>query len=259
MCLQRKVVSLLLHLRAAAGRTFHLDVLVVRLWEDLAVKGDRRSVFYVDDQEGHRIRFKQRHADKFDIKDFEDPVELLEALKESHRLPDLVLLDLYYPHKRRDKKVQEDKENQASHELAEFNKGIARLKKAVDDAWQPDGLFWLAEIRKVFPSHKLPVLVYTQRGLLLLEDSQLSEIEENGADWLVKDTLQVEKDGAPSLLRTTETTEARRIAKFIDISRASRSQRMNKVKIAIVSAVLGALVSCFLDWMILSCKALFRG
>lgn len=220
------------------------------------MKTNKTSIFYVDDQEGYRIRFKDRHRDKFEITDFEEPAKLLEALKETRQLPDLVLLDLYYPPKDCTKEAQQEKVRHARAQLNEFNKSIAALKKAVDDAWEPEGLFWLGEIRKKFPRQKLPVLVYTQRGLLLLEDKQLSEIEDNGADWLLKDPLQKEKEGAVPLLRTTETTEARRIAKVIDIHRASRSQTIQKIIIAIMSIVLGAflgaLATSFLDRFLFS-------
>jgi hypothetical protein len=54
-------------------------------------------------------------------------------------------------------------------------------------AYEPLGLTALKQIRRVFKTDDVPVLVYTQSGMLMLDDRGIQEIERLGAGWLLKD------------------------------------------------------------------------
>ena len=165
-------------------------------------------ILYCDDQQRFLDAFAQRHADEFEVETLSDVSGVVRRLRESKRLPDLLLLDLYHP---LDVADFESGRVAAEAKLQELRSKIAEVKPSVDRVWAPVATHVLDEIRTEFPSHKLPILIYTQRGLLLLDDGDLRAIETSDADWLLKDANRI-----------SAVTESIRIKKFVRLMRRQR-------------------------------------
>lgn len=161
----------------------------------------KRKILYCEDQENYRQHFENNHKDNFEIELISNLRELLSKLKGMDKLPDLLLLDLYHP---RGSRNQEKNAETANLKLKELREKTKEVKEYVDKAWAPDALEVLREIRRYYTSQQLPVLIYTQRGLLLLDDLQVREVEKLEAGWLIKDSERI-----------TPTTEELRIERFI--------------------------------------------
>ena len=150
---------------------------------------NKRSVVYCDDQQLFLDQFRNRHDQYYEIDDVNDTRELAELLKPPADLPDLVLLDLYHP---RDNEPDfEERRKAAVDSLTKLDEQIEETNQAVLAAWEPRGLELLKLLRVDYgyPPEKLPIVIYTQKGLLLLDDSQLREVELHSAHWLLKDRL----------------------------------------------------------------------
>lgn len=142
----------------------------------------RKRVLICDDQDKFLDAFKKNHGENFDILEVKDISKLIERIDESK--PDLVLLDLYHPKDNKDD--FEIRRSNAEFELSNLNVQIQRTRNAVDATWIPLGLDVLNDIRKKYSSRKLPVIIYSQRGLLLLNDNQVRFVEENDGHWMIK-------------------------------------------------------------------------
>jgi hypothetical protein len=179
-------------------------------------------VFYCDDQKRFREEFVLRHGDRFEVEAIDDISQVLPALRSRKKedLPDLLLLDLYHdidPARGDDKDDRAAKANAALRELGE---AVRRTKSQVDSAWQPVAIEVAEEIRRYFSPHALPIMIYTQKGLLFLDDEQMRRIEEAEVDWLLKDSA-----------RFSAATEDLSIRRAVERSRTS-SQVPRDVKIA---------------------------
>lgn len=143
----------------------------------------RLRVLYCDDQQKFITAFKENHGKEMDILEENNISNVLKRIAESK--PDLVLLDLYHP---KDNKTDfEQRKNAANEELENLNKQIEKTKDAVNATWKPLGIEILEDIRKKYNSRKLPVIIYSQRGLFLLDDDQARSVEKNDGHWLIKD------------------------------------------------------------------------
>jgi len=146
----------------------------------------KKLIVYCDDQKRFRDAFYERHHTYYDIVLVDDTRELPRKLEQLKK-PDLVLLDLYHP--REDDTEYAEKAAQAEVSLSKLDAQIEETRQAVLNAWEPSGLETLKLLREKFPPHKLPIAIFTQKGLLLLGDSELREAELCGADWLLKKAL----------------------------------------------------------------------
>jgi CheY-like chemotaxis protein len=145
---------------------------------------DRKRILICDDQDRFIEQFKQHHGDYYDIIPLRDIRQVIDKLHEMRHLPDLVLLDLYHP-------ISEDegfdqRQEAAEMELTRLNEQIERTKRAVDETWRPLGLDILRDIRREYNAQRLPVVIYSQRGLFLLDDEQVRSVEEHNGHWLLK-------------------------------------------------------------------------
>jgi hypothetical protein len=193
-------------------------------------------VLYCDDQQEFVDSFRDRHAEDFDVESLSNIADVYRAITERRpsELPDVLLLDLY--HGRLDASDPELRAHQqlAKEKLNELGEKIAEVREYVDRAWSPLAIDVLEELRESYPQHKLPVMIYTQRGLLLLKDEEIRRIEEAHAEWLLKDPERISRE-----------TEAARIRRFVGTSKASR-QMSRDIKLTIwsviASAVIGAVI-----------------
>lgn len=147
----------------------------------------KTTVVYCDDQKRFIDEFTARHGQRYDIIPVDDSCQLLGTLSDMKRLPDIVLLDLYHP--REDVSDYEERRLAAEVELEKLDQQVDKTREAVLNAWEPRGLDILKQLRGKYASDELPIVMYTQRGLVLLSDDQFRLVEENSGHWLLKKAL----------------------------------------------------------------------
>ena len=156
-------------------------------------KGKRLRIRYYEDQEEFSSAFAKRHAPHFDVEPRADVTEALDDLIGLGKkdLPDLVLLDLYHEvDPSLPELVREQRNAEAEAAIAELNVAAERLKQLVDQAWKPVGIDIAVELRRHHPAHRLPIMIYSQKGLFILDDEQMRRIEEAEIDWMLKDSIR---------------------------------------------------------------------
>lgn len=146
---------------------------------------ERKRVLICDDQDRFIDQFKKNHSEYFDIIAVHDIRQIIDRLHDMKPLPDIVLVDLYHPYNEDD--GFQIRRQTAEAELTKLNEQIDITKKAVDATWQPLGLKILGDIRNEYTPQRLPVVIYSQRGLFLLDDEQVRSVEEHNGHWLIKD------------------------------------------------------------------------
>jgi hypothetical protein len=192
------------------------------------MSADRFRILYCDDQERFREEFLARHRDRFEIETTDKIARVLPSLVSRTRdeLPDLLLLDLYHDIDSSNEGGS-DRVQDAKAALEELDASIQRAKLRVDRAWRPVAVEVAEEVRRHFPVHELPIMIYSQKGLLFLDDEQMRRIERAGVDWLLKDSD-----------RFSEATEDVRIRRVVELSKGSK-QMPRDVRIAIWSVTAG--------------------
>jgi len=145
----------------------------------------KKTIVYCDDQQRFIDEFISRHEQYYDIISLTDSRNLENTIEKFN--PDLVLIDLYYP--RDYNQCFEKNREEAESELAKLDQQIATTKQAVLRAWEPRGLDLLKMLREKYGQARLPIAIYTQKGLILLDDEQLRSVEENDGHWLLKRSL----------------------------------------------------------------------
>lgn len=195
----------------------------------------RLRILYCDDNEEFLDEFRSRHAEDFDIESLSNISDVYRAITErrDEELPDLLLLDLYHPGNPDDHTGDQQAARQvAETKLAELHDLLDEVRECVNRAWSSTAIDVLEELRRKYPAHKLPIMIYTQRGLLLLNDDEMRRIEQAEADWLLKDPARI-----------SGPTEAIRMRRFVAQAQAARSLPRD-VKLTawsvLASAVLGA-------------------
>lgn len=164
---------------------------------------DKKQIIYCEDQQRFRDEFINRHKAYYDIVTVDDTRDLLKTIEQFKKLPDLVLIDLYHP--RENDESYEQKRLLAEESLAKLDKQIEETNQFVLRAWEPGGLEVLRLIREKYPPDKLRIAFYTQKGLVLLSDSELREAKQLGVDWLIKKKLspRTEKVWMDQMMMTT--------------------------------------------------------
>lgn len=170
----------------------------------------RPKVIICDDQQKFLDSFRQRHRNHYDIKAILNSGDLLSAIDNARELPDLIILDLYFSP---NDTPEENKISAAEGELRKLDEQIEAAKVAVLEAWEPRGIELLKWIRARYPASALPVVVFTQKGLLLLDDEQIRTVEENEGHWLLKGRLSA-------------VTEQIRLDRIISYYRRSESKKI---------------------------------
>jgi len=158
------------------------------------VRSDRPAIWYFDDSPEAIATFTERHSSAFEIRTFEDPVELLTALTQvagdASRAPDAILLDLFCPRLGADPNVLQD----TNRRLAEYLLAEKELKDFVDAAWIPIGVEIVDTVRQYYTAAQLPIIMHTQEGLFLLRDELLQQLDESEVGWLLKGRFSPETD-----------------------------------------------------------------
>ena len=83
---------------------------------------------------------------------------------------------------------------QTHQRLKGFLRLERELKKYVDDAWQSVGLDVVRAVREHYSASELPIAIHTQRGLVLLRDELITELNELDVGWLLKNRFSAATD-----------------------------------------------------------------
>lgn len=178
-------------------------------------EGGCRKVWYLDDDPQWLARFQDRHGGDFEIRVFNNVIEILNSLRnttpEDPAFPDIVLVDLYAPLP--DFTVDRTLLEEAQRKLEQFFAMERRLRKYVDDAWEPSGVEVVDSVREFHGPEELPVAIHTQRGLVLLKDQLMRDLESMQVDWLLKNRFSPETDQLilARMIRRSQRNEGRKI------------------------------------------------
>ncbi len=153
----------------------------------------KKKVWFLDNNAVSLKQFSARHGEVFEIRIFDNVVELMNCLMEvsnAPHFPDVLLTDLYAPLEA----LHVDLKLLAKTEkaLSVFMDGVATLKESVDNAWNPSGVAIVKAVRSIY--EKLPILLYTQRGLILLDDDALIQLEHLDVGWLLKNQFSADTE-----------------------------------------------------------------
>ena len=148
------------------------------------MKKKKKVILCCDDRKAITKKFKERHEEHgpYIVRTANSTREWHERIREHGRLPDLVLLDIFFS------KVPEDspEEEAAQKALKQLDRRIDLTVKAAHAAWEKAGLETLKFLRDQYPPHKLKIAMYTRKGRYLLSDDELEMVDDHDAIWLPK-------------------------------------------------------------------------
>jgi hypothetical protein len=200
------------------------------------------TILICDDSKEERKRFYERQYDYFNIygviKRKEhfievDPVDsveklhqLIRKLKNKKRLPDIILLDLFY--KRAIPNVDE-REEQFVKELLEFKQKFKEIKTKVNDYLIPSGVELLKTVRSIdqISPEELPICVYTDKNFNFLLSEDFNKIYKLDPSFIHKD-----RDFEEPNSRITPAIEYFRLLKIIERNKSIREKTGKKIFIS---------------------------
>ena len=153
------------------------------------------EVLFCDDEAEQRTKFMQKHANSAFHVTTEGEIESLpRKLASLHRLPDLVVLDLFHPIDSSDPAELARENAKIAERVAEINTAMDRLCREGDYFFKPKAISVLREIRSMPRLADLPVLLYTRYGVSTVNEEEMKEAIELCADWMLKGrTAQTEQ------------------------------------------------------------------
>lgn len=157
------------------------------------------NIYYWDDEEIFLKRFEDRHSKDYEINSFTDTTKLMERLRTTTELPDVILLDLYQA-KGKEETSFEEKNALAEYALKKLSKDLDDVKEKVEAVREPIGIDLLKLIKLSKETVSIPVAIYTRRGLLILDDKCIRDVADNNGKWLLKNS----KYGKEHISKDTE-------------------------------------------------------
>ena len=165
----------------------------------------RKLIERIDDNKPDLVLLDLYHSNKCHLQINEAKFKLIELYKQKIEVAkktgtaettEIKLIELF-EQKIKDVESSEDvqevlvelnKQNIANGEAAllDLKNQIRKTDEEVNKAWEPLGLELLNDIRQKYSSRKLPVIIYSQTGLVLLKDDQVKNVEENDGHWMLK-------------------------------------------------------------------------
>lgn len=147
----------------------------------------KRRVLIIDDNPKFITAFRERQSAYYEIESIQSQDEVLPALAgldESGNFPNVFLVDMYYP--RGNDESAKRLIDLGNKKLAEFAALESSLEASIRRFYEPLGMSALQEIRDMYSPGELPVLVYVESGMLMLEERGIQQIERLGGGWLLQ-------------------------------------------------------------------------
>jgi CheY-like chemotaxis protein len=191
----------------------------------------KSRVWMVDDLQANRDAFTERHSAEFDVRTFEGPDQLLDALA-TETPPDALVCDIFYYQ-------DAAKGEEAERRVAEEAKRLRSLAEELDADRAAQGIGMIERVRRRFrDAPPFPIYAYTTKGAYLFPDASFDRLERLQARWLPKNKCSIE-------------TERARIRRDIEEFR-ERTRHLPKRVSALVwrAAIAGALLGIIFDRLV---------
>lgn len=166
----------------------------------------KKHIMLCEDQESYRIEFIKNYKKYYKISVVTDINNLIEELykkKKQKDFPDLLLLDLYHP------KYEGTNIKKQIDSVTALDKKIKSTNKIFGNILLPKGLEILKNLRtrKAFRYGKLPIAIYTKKGLALLDEKEIISADKHNAHWIIKENN--EKSRIDQIIYTEKTNRIR--------------------------------------------------
>jgi hypothetical protein len=136
------------------------------------------TVWYVDDLKSNLDRFATDHKNAFTVRTFDNPQQVMEALKESK--PDALLCDIFFYDTERESQEIEDQVQAKARQLREF----ARTIGADKESYQA-GIKLIESVSSRFKGHpRFPIYAYTSKAPTFwteLDSTESVRLEQDGS------------------------------------------------------------------------------
>lgn len=140
---------------------------------------ERLKVWFVDDEQERHDEFDRRHGERYDVRHFHRPDEVLAALENGEK-PDLLLSDVFFL-----REGAEDRAAEMQRESRELEERLAAFARRYTEVYAPDGLELAAKLRR--ERRPFPNVVYSSKAAILLDEHDFSGIaRETGPVWILK-------------------------------------------------------------------------
>jgi CheY-like chemotaxis protein len=140
---------------------------------------ERLKVWFVDDEQERHDEFDRRHGERYDVRHFLRPDEVLAALENGEK-PDLLLSDIFFL-----REGAEDRAAEMQRESRELEERLAAFARRYTEVYAPDGLELAAKLRR--ERRPFPNVVYSSKAAILLDEHDFSGIaRETGPVWILK-------------------------------------------------------------------------
>lgn len=136
------------------------------------------TVWYVDDLPENLQKFRNNHAETFNVRTFETPGQVLIELSKS--TPDALLCDIFFYESLEIAKEMELRVREKGEEIRKFGEEIGANKLAYQA-----GIELLQHVSNYY-KNQFPIYAYTSKGPYLLDASGFERIGETGARWIFK-------------------------------------------------------------------------
>lgn len=137
------------------------------------------EVWIVDDEEERHAELDRRHGDRYSIRHFYRPDDVLEALENGEK-PDVLLSDVFF--------LREEQRNRAEEmqrESRELQERLADFAGRYSEVYAPEGLELAAKLRR--NRCPFPNIIYSSQAAILLDERGFSRIaREAGPVWILK-------------------------------------------------------------------------
>ena len=142
----------------------------------------------MDDLDENLEAFRAKHSDRFDVRTFSTPQEVLDRLQVE--APDALLSDIFFY----DTPDQAAAIERKMEEEAERMRGVAREMGAVDEKYQA-GIDLIGKVvQKYEGDPPFPVYAYTSKGPYILDGPSLDRLAACGASVLFKKRLDASSE-----------------------------------------------------------------
>jgi len=140
---------------------------------------ERLKVWLVDDEQERHDEFDRRHAERYDVRHFHHPDEVLAALENGDK-PDLLLSDIFFL-----REEASDRAAEMQGESRELEGRLADFARRYAEVYAPEGLELAAKLRR--ERRPFPNVVYSSKAAILLDERAFSRIaRETGPVWILK-------------------------------------------------------------------------